>query len=221
MHSWVVRIISSRWQRQAFVLIVSVIPPSPSRLLTFGTFLCSWWVLPAHRSKAELLHAAQQGILHTAVLPASATAQGHCQRRRHFAQSMFIGCDTEHGVSKELQKKTAAAAPLITFPQTSTVIYNLDDVTGTKYDLDRHTDLLLTFTGHVLYENYNYSNCCCGFGYLLYGFLLCILLLLLETTEFAIEPNQIIISCYKHKPAGLAIRNSLICHIKTKNICDA
>jgi len=52
---------------------------------------------------------------------------------------MFISCDTEHSICKELRKKTAAAAPLITFPQTSTVIYNLDDAAGTKYDLDPHT----------------------------------------------------------------------------------
>lgn len=112
--------------------------PFPSRLLTFGTCLCSWWVLPAHRSKLELLHAAQQSILHTAVFPASAKEQRHCQGRRHSAQSMFISCDTEHSICKELRKKTAAAATLITFPQTSTVIYNLDDVAGTKYDLDPH-----------------------------------------------------------------------------------
>lgn len=78
-------------------------------------------------------------IPHTATFPGSAKEQGQCQRRRHFVQSMFISCDTEHSICKELRKKTAAVAPLITSPQTSTAIYNLDDVAGTKYDLDPHT----------------------------------------------------------------------------------
>lgn len=104
----------------------------PSGLLTFGTCLCS-------RCELELLHAAEQSTLRSAVFPANAKEQWHCQCRRNFAQSTFISCDIQHSIFKELRKKTAAAAPLITFPQTSTVIYNLDDIAGTKYNLVPYT----------------------------------------------------------------------------------
>lgn len=67
MRSWIACIVCSRWQRYAFVIVVKVIFLFPLGLLTFGTCLCSWWALLAHRCELEFLRAAQQSTLHTAV----------------------------------------------------------------------------------------------------------------------------------------------------------